>query len=108
MSKEINHWCVVCGKGYHACDSCNETKSFTPWRALTDSIEHFKIFTVLKDFNKYWTVSIGLFNMLEKEYVDTWFVRFCAGAVLVSIPISILFMITQKFYQEAMGGAVKG
>ena len=57
---------------------------------------------------KYWTVSIGLFNMLEKEYVDTWFVRFCAGAVLVSIPISILFMITQKFYQEAMGGAVTG
>jgi hypothetical protein len=51
MSKEINHWCVVCGKGYHACDSCNETKSFTPWRTLTDSIEHFKIFTVLKDFN---------------------------------------------------------
>ena len=58
--------------------------------------------------SQYWTVSIGLFNMLEKEYVDTWFVRFCAGAVLVSIPISILFMITQKFYQEAMGGAVKG
>ena len=57
---------------------------------------------------EYWTVSIGLFNMLEKEYVDTWFVRFCAGAVLVSIPISILFMITQKCYQEAMGGAVKG
>ena len=49
MSKEINHWCVVCGKGYHACDSCNEIKSFTPWRSLTDSIEHFKIFTVLKE-----------------------------------------------------------
>lgn len=58
--------------------------------------------------SQYWTVSIGLFNMLEKEYVDTWFVRFCAGAVLVSIPIAVLFMITQKFYQEAMGGAVKG
>ncbi len=58
--------------------------------------------------SKYWTVSIGLFNMLEKEYVDTWFVRFCAGAVLVSIPIAILFMYTQKFYQEAMNGAVKG
>ena len=57
---------------------------------------------------KYWTVSIGLFNMLEKEYVDTWFVRFCAGAVLVSIPIALLFMITQRFYQEAMSGAVKG
>lgn len=46
--------------------------------------------------------------MLEKEYVDAWFVRFCAGAVLVSIPIAILFMFTQKFYQEAMSGAVKG
>ena len=57
---------------------------------------------------KYFTVSIGLWNMLEKEYVDTWFVRFCAGAVLVSIPIAILFMITQRFYQEAMSGSVKG
>ena len=57
---------------------------------------------------KYFTVSIGLWNLLEKEYVDTWFVRFCAGAVLVSIPIAVLFMITQKFYQEAMSGSVKG
>ncbi|MBQ9149112.1 MAG: ABC transporter permease subunit [Oscillospiraceae bacterium] len=65
-----------------------------------------KVIAGAKD--EYWTVSIGLFNMLEKEYVDTWFVRFCAGAVLISIPISVLFMITQKFYQEAMGGAVKG
>ena len=46
--------------------------------------------------------------MLEMEFVNNWFTRFCAGAVLVAIPISILFMITQKFYQEAMSGAVKG
>ena len=58
--------------------------------------------------SQYWTVSIGLFNMLEKEYVEVWFVRFCAGAVLVSIPIAILYLLTQKMYQEAMGGAVKG
>ena len=58
--------------------------------------------------SQYWTVSIGLFNMLEKEYVDVWFVRFCAGAVLVSIPIATLYLLTQKMYQEAMGGAVKG
>ena len=58
--------------------------------------------------SQYWTVSIGLFNMLEKEYVEVWFVRFCAGAVLVSIPISILYLMTQKMYQEAMSGAVKG
>ena len=58
--------------------------------------------------SKYFTVSIDLFSMLEKEYVDGWFVPFCCGAVLVSIPIAILFMYTQKFYQEAMSGSVKG
>lgn len=57
---------------------------------------------------QYATVSIGMWKMLEMEYIGGWFTRFCAAAVLVSIPIAILFMITQKFYQEAMGGAVKG
>ena len=57
---------------------------------------------------QYFTVAIGLYKMLEMEFVNNWFTRFCAGAVVVAIPISILFMITQKFYQEAMGGAVKG
>lgn len=50
-NQKINHWCVVCGKGYHACDSCNKEKSFTPWRVLTDTIEHYKIFMILKNFN---------------------------------------------------------
>ena len=57
---------------------------------------------------KYYTVSIGLYRMLEMEYVNNWFTRFCAGAVMVAIPITILFIITQKFYQEAMAGSVKG
>lgn len=57
---------------------------------------------------QYATVSIGMWKMLEMEYIGGWFTRFCAAAVLVSIPIAILFMITQRFYQEAMGGAVKG
>lgn len=57
---------------------------------------------------QYYTVSIGLYRMLEMEYVGEWFTAFCAGAVLVAIPISVLFIITQKFYQEAMSGSVKG
>lgn len=57
---------------------------------------------------QYATVSIGMWKMLKMEYIGGWFTRFCAAAVLVSIPIAILFMITQRFYQEAMGGAVKG
>ena len=56
-----------------------------------------------------WTVSIGLYNMLEKTLINTYFARFCAGGVLVSIPISILFVIMQKFYVEGItGGSVKG
>ncbi len=57
---------------------------------------------------KYYTVSIGLKRMIEKEFVGLWFTRFCAGSLLVAVPISILFIITQKFYQEAMSGSVKG
>lgn len=56
-----------------------------------------------------WTVAIGLYNMLEKNLINSYFSRFCAGGVLVSIPISILFVIMQKFYVEGItGGSVKG
>jgi len=56
-----------------------------------------------------WTVAIGLYNMLEKTLINSYFSRFCAGGVLVSIPISILFVIMQKFYVEGItGGSVKG
>lgn len=56
-----------------------------------------------------WTVAIGLYGMLEKSLINTYFTQFCAGGVLVSIPISILFMIMQKFYVEGItGGAVNG
>lgn len=56
----------------------------------------------------YYTVSIGLWNMLEKEYVYPWFNSFAAGAVLISIPIIILFMFMQKCYRESFSGGVKG
>ena len=46
--------------------------------------------------------------MLDRERVSSWFTRFCAGAVMVAIPISVLYIIMQRFYQEAMSGSVKG
>lgn len=56
-----------------------------------------------------WTVALGLNNMLDRMLLNTHFSMFCAGGVLVSIPISILFVIMQKFYIEGVtGGAVKG
>lgn len=57
---------------------------------------------------KYYTVSIGLWNMLLKENIYNWYTRFAAGAVLVSIPIAILFVIMQRYYTDGMTGAVKG
>lgn len=57
---------------------------------------------------QYYTVAIGLWNMLEKENITNYYTRFAAGAVLVSIPIAILFCYTQRYYMETNSGAVKG
>ena len=54
------------------------------------------------------TVAIGLWNMLQKEYMNQWYTSFAAGAVIISLPIAILFVYMQKFYVEGMSGAVKG
>lgn len=56
-----------------------------------------------------WTVAIGLYNMLDRSLINSYFSIFCAGGVVVSIPISVLFVIMQKFYVDGItGGAVKG
>ena len=56
-----------------------------------------------------WTVAIGLYNLLQRSLIGDYFAIFCAGGVMIAIPISILFVIMQKFYVEGVtGGAVKG
>ena len=55
-----------------------------------------------------YTIAIGLWKMLEKEYIDSWYTSFAAGAVLISIPIAILFLCMQKYYVNGVSGAVKG
>lgn len=56
----------------------------------------------------YYTVAIGLWRMLEKEYIDNWYTCFAAGAVCISIPIAVLFIFMQRYYTEGLSGAVKG
>ncbi len=56
----------------------------------------------------YYTVAIGLWNMLEKEYIHDWYTCFAAGAVCVSIPIAVIFLFLQRYYVDGMAGAVKG
>lgn len=58
--------------------------------------------------SQYYTVAIGLWKMLEEEYINSWYTSFAAGAVLISIPIAAVFLLTQRFYADGMSGAVKG
>lgn len=59
-----------------------------------------------------WTVAIGLRYWLtgnNGQAINTYFTRFCAGAVFTSIPIVVLFFFLQRYYVEGVtGGAVKG
>ena len=56
----------------------------------------------------HYTIAIVLWKMLEKEYIDSWYTSFAAGAVLISIPIAALFLYMQRYYVDGLSGAVKG
>ena len=54
-------------------------------------------------------VAVGLYSWLNKDMIDGRYTMFCAGGVLVAIPVTILFLLLQKYYVEGVtGGAVKG
>ena len=54
-------------------------------------------------------VAVGLYRWVNTNDYQGYFTRFCAGGVLVAIPITALFMALQKYYVEGVtGGAVKG
>lgn len=56
-----------------------------------------------------YNVAVGLYRWVNTNDYQGFFTRFCAGGVLVAIPITILFMALQKYYVEGVtGGAVKG
>ncbi len=55
-----------------------------------------------------YTVALGMFRMLQREFITTYYTQFAAGAVLVSIPIGLLFIVMQRYYVEGVtGGSVK-
>lgn len=54
-------------------------------------------------------VAVGMYNWLNNDMITTRYTMFCAGGVIVAIPVAILFMCLQKYYVEGVtGGAVKG
>ena len=56
-----------------------------------------------------YNVAVGLYQWVNTNDYQGYFTKFCAGGVLVAIPITVLFMCLQKYYVEGVtGGAVKG
>lgn len=78
------------------------TSFMAPW------VDYIFAKIIMGNDTKYYTIAIGLWSMLEKEYIEFYYTQFFAGCVLISIPISILFLCTQKYYVEGVSGAVKG
>ena len=106
-------------------EGANEFTVF--WKIIIPLSKPIIVYTVINSFLAPWmdfifasimlnsgvsaqkTVALGLFAMVDKVNRNNYFAQFCAGGVVVSIPISILFVIMQKFYVEGItGGSVKG
>ena len=106
-------------------DGASEFRVF--WQIVIPMSKPIIVYTVINAFMAPWmdfvmaklmmtsknsdlyTVAIGLYDMLDKQRINQYFAQFCAGCVLISIPIGILFVIMQKFYVEGVtGGSVKG
>ena len=52
MSEKYNATCAICGKPYKICRTCQEIKSFTPWRTITDTLQHYTLFLVLSEYSR--------------------------------------------------------
>ncbi|MDR2521148.1 MAG: sugar ABC transporter permease [Spirochaetaceae bacterium] len=53
------------------------------------------------------TLAIGLFDLINGTNAD--FAAFCAGAVLIAVPVTALYMVFQKYLMQGlMAGANKG
>lgn len=52
VALENNAICDICGKPYRVCHTCQEIKSFKPWRTVTDTFPHYMIFLTLSDYTK--------------------------------------------------------
>lgn len=60
---------------------------------------------IMKDNYDKYTVAKGLFTMVQKANIYEYYTCFCAGGVIISIPIVLLFFQLQRFY---VGGVTSG
>lgn len=46
----INAYCAICNESYHICNTCKNQKVFKPWRTVTDTVEHYKIYLAIHGY----------------------------------------------------------
>ena len=42
--------CTICNNEYEVCNTCKNQKIFKPWRTVTDTIEHYKIYLAIHSY----------------------------------------------------------
>lgn len=102
------------------------TKNQIFWKIILPMSKPIVVYTVLTSFIGPWTdfifakiimvdnrdnytVAIGLQLMLTNDFISNYFKQFLAGAVVVALPITLLFLKMQKYYVEGVtAGGVKG
>lgn len=105
-------------------DGANRFQVF--WRIIMPLAKPIVIYTVLMAFMAPWgdyvfasyvafgdpegyNVAVGLYRWANTTDYQGYFTRFCAGGVLVALPVTALFLALQRYYVEGVtGGAVKG
>ena len=59
--------------------------------------------------DKSFNVAVAMTRWVWTNDYQGYFTRFCAGGILIAVPVTLLFMFLQKYYVEGVtGGAVKG
>ena len=102
------------------------TRAQVLWKIILPMAKPIVIYTVLTAFMGPWgdfvfaryismntsagmNVAVGLQSWLSLDQINNRYTMFCAGGVIVAIPVTILFLCLQKYYVEGVtGGAVKG
>jgi len=57
---------------------------------------------------KQWTIAVGLFSMIQNPQSSSY-TMFASGALIVAVPITVLYMIFQRYLIEGIAaGATKG
>ena len=59
--------------------------------------------------DKSFNVAVAMTRWVWTNDYQGYCTRFCAGGILIAVPVTLLFMFLQKYYVEGVtGGAVKG